>query len=56
MYTATFYALKAKVSSSRTAWMDNIKTWTGLPVEERTKINEESTSVVWLANPRIEEG
>ena len=34
----------------RTAWMDNIKTWTGLPVEESiriTEINGESTSVVW---------
>jgi len=35
-----------------TAWMDNIKMWTGLPVEEssewqRTEINEESTSMVW---------
>jgi len=27
----------------RTAWMDNIKTWTGLSV-----INGESTSMVWL--------
>jgi len=39
----------------RTAWMDNIKTWTGLslsPVEEsirmtETGINGESTSMVW---------
>ena len=34
----------------RTAWMDNIKTWTGLTVEESirmTEINGESTSVVW---------
>jgi len=36
----------------RTAWMDNIKTWTGLPVEEsirmtEDKINGESTSMVW---------
>ena len=38
----------------RTALMDNIKTWTGLPVaesvrmtEERTEINGESTSMVW---------
>ena len=35
-----------------TAWMDSIKMWTGLPVEEssewqRTEINEESTSMVW---------
>jgi len=36
----------------RTAWMDNIKTWTGLPVEESTRMTEdrdngESTSMVW---------
>ena len=35
----------------RTTWMDNIKTWTGLSVEEsewqRTEINGESTSMVW---------
>ena len=33
-----------------TAWMDNINTWTGLPVEEsvrRIEINGESTSMVW---------
>jgi len=33
-----------------TAWMDNINTWTGLPVEESvrmTEINGESTSMVW---------
>ena len=32
-----------------TAWVDNIKMWTGLPVEERqrTEINGESMSVVW---------
>jgi len=42
----------------RTAWMDNIKTWTGLPVEESirmTEINGESTSVMCL-NRRIEDG
>ena len=36
----------------RTAWMDNIKTWTGLPWKsqsecQRTEINGESTSMVW---------
>jgi len=34
----------------RTAWIDNIKTWTGLSVEESirmTEINGESTSMVW---------
>ena len=25
----------------RTAWMDNIKTWTGLPVEESVRMTEE---------------
>ena len=32
-----------------TVWMDNIKTWTGLSVEESIRIAEdrESTSVVW---------
>jgi len=32
--------------------MDNISTWTGLPVEElirMTEINGESTSIVWPA-------
>ena len=36
----------------RTAWMDNIKTWTGLSVEDQselqtTGINGESASMVW---------
>ena len=34
----------------RTAWIDNIKMWTGLPMEESiriTEINGESTSMVW---------
>jgi len=36
----------------RTAWMDNIKTWSGLSVEESIRITEdringESTSMVW---------
>ena len=37
----------------RTAWMDNIRTRTGLPVEESirmTEINGESTSMVWIAD------
>jgi len=25
----------------RTAWMDNIKTWTGLPVEESIRMTED---------------
>ena len=36
----------------RTAWMDNIKTWTGLSVGESIRMSEdrengESTSMVW---------
>jgi len=36
----------------RTAWMDNIKTWTGFSVEESIRMtedidNKESTSMVW---------
>jgi len=36
----------------RTAWMDNIKTWTGLPVEETIRMTAvrdkwRSTSMVW---------
>jgi len=33
----------------RTAWMDNIKTWTGLSVEESIRMTEdrESMSMVW---------
>jgi len=44
----------------RTAWMDNIKTWTGLSVEESIRITEDRGK--WrkcahgVANPRIEDG
>ena len=44
----------------RTAWMDNIKTWTGLSVEESIRMTEDR--VKWrkyvhaVANPRIEDG
>jgi len=44
----------------RTTWMDNIKTWTPLSVEESIRMttdNGKSTSMVWpLANPHIEDG
>jgi len=44
----------------RTAWMDNIKTWTGLPVEESIRMTEDSDTwrkyVHGVANPRIEDG
>ena len=43
-----------------TAWMDNIKTWTGLPVEESIRMTEDRDK--WrkyihdVANPYIEDG
>ena len=45
----------------RTAWMDNIKTWTGLSVEESVRMTEDrddkwSKHVHGVANPRIEDG
>ena len=44
----------------RTAWMDNIKTWTGLSVEESVRMTEDRDK--WrkyihdVANPRIKDG
>jgi len=44
----------------RTAWMDNIKTWTGLSVEESIRMREDRDKwrkyVHGVANPRIEDG
>ena len=44
----------------RTAWMDNIKTWTGLPVEESIRMTEDRDKwrkyVHGVANPRIKDG
>ena len=44
----------------RTAWMDNIKTWTGLPVEESIRMTEDRDKwrkyVHGVANPQIEDG
>ena len=44
----------------RTAWMDNIKTWTGLSVEESIRMTEDKEKwrkyVHSVANPRIEDG
>jgi len=44
----------------RTAWMDNIKTWTGLPVEKSVRMTEDRDKyrkcVHGVANPRIEDG
>ena len=43
----------------RTAWMDNIKTWTGLSVEESIRMTEDRDKwrkyVHGVANPRIED-
>jgi len=40
----------------RTAWMDNIKTWTGLLVKESTRMTEVRQYVHGVVNPRIEDG
>jgi len=44
----------------RTAWTDNIKSWTGLSVEESVRMTEDRDKwrkyVHGVANPRIEEG
>ena len=44
----------------RTAWMDNIKTWTGLPVEELVRMTEDRDNwrkyVHGVANRRLEDG
>jgi len=44
----------------RTAWMDNIKTWTGLSMEESIRMTEDTDKwrkyVLGVANPRIEDG
>ena len=43
----------------RTAWMDNIKTWTGLHVEESIRMTEDTGKwrkyVLGVAKPRIED-
>ena len=44
----------------RTAWMDNINAWTGLPVEESIRMIEDRDKskkyVHGVANTRIEDG
>jgi len=49
-----------KARKTRTAWMDNIKTWTGLSVEESIRMTEDRGKcrkyVHGVANPRIEDG
>jgi len=43
----------------RTAWMDNIKTWTGLPMEESIRMTEDRDKwrkyVHAVVNPRIKD-
>jgi len=44
-----------------TAWMDNINTWTGLPVEESVRLRITEDSDKWRkyvhgGHPRIEDG
>jgi len=43
-----------------TAWIDNIKTWTGLSVEESVRMSEDRDKwrkyVRGVANPRIVDG
>ena len=53
--TAIYWFIQSRIRTPtrgrpRTAWIDNIKTWTGLSVEESvrmTEINGESASTVW---------
>ena len=49
-----------KATQASTAWMDNIKTWTGLSVEESIKTTDVRDKwrkyVHGVANPRIEDG
>jgi len=44
----------------RTAWVDNIKTWTGLSVEESIRMTDDGDKwrkyVHGVASPRIEDG
>jgi len=44
----------------RTAWMNNIKTWTGLPVEESIRMSEDRDKwrkyVYGVAKPPVEDG
>jgi len=51
---------QARKAIARTAWMDNIKTWTGLSVEESIRMTEDRDKwrkyVHDVADPRIEDG
>ena len=52
--------MQGTMPGARTAWMDNIKTWTGLPVEESIRMTEDRDKwkkyVYGVANPWIEDG
>ena len=44
VYTGLYIGVHAgarRPGRPRTAWMDNIKTWTGLPVEESVRMTED---------------
>jgi len=49
-----------KATHGLESWMDDVKTWTGLPVEESVRMTEDRDK--WrkyahgVANPRIEDG
>jgi len=49
-----------RLGKPRTAWMDDIRTWTGLPVEESVRMSEGRDKwkkyVHGVVNPRIEDG
>jgi len=52
--------MQAKKTMHGMAWMDNIKTWTGFPVEESVRMTEDGDKwrkyVHGVANPRLEDG
>jgi len=51
--------MQGTMPGARTAWMDSIKTWTGLSVEESVRMKEDRDKwrkyVHNVANPRIED-
>jgi len=53
-------SMQAWKTRPRTAWMDNFKTWTGLPMKESIRMTEDRDKwrkyVHGVTNPRIEDG
>jgi len=53
-------SIQAVHGRPRTAWIDNIKMWTGLSVEESIRMTEDRDKwkkyVHGVANPQIEDG